>query len=242
MGARRSGRNRGVRLVAESQIPAPAPQGTRAQTCLRTPNQVSRSIRLPAAPIAKRSRGTAWGFNPRSGIRPPSPPHPEGVREQMPRPSVPQIPRIIRHLVTLQQHHEFLLDGLPESATGSGPWWRTRCGTPAGSACYPWCIRRVGMRWPDCIMVLAGFMGKPGDRSGGQSPPTPSGWERIEDRHAPPGVKTPGCLPGPLRGPAFAAIHGVRGPVGAGAERFRVRRLDCALVRRRTRLWISQRF
>jgi len=132
-----------------------------------------------AAPIAKRSRGTAWGFNPRSGIPPPSPPHPEGVQEQVPRPSVPQIQRIIRHPVTLQQRQEFLLDGLPESAKESGPWWRTRCGTPAGSSCCPWGLRRAEMRWPDCIMALAGFMGKPGDGSEGQSPPTPSGWDGV---------------------------------------------------------------
>jgi len=35
----RVGRNRGVRLVAYSQIPAPAPQETRAQTSLRTPDR-----------------------------------------------------------------------------------------------------------------------------------------------------------------------------------------------------------
>jgi len=201
MGAERRANTWGSSRRNPERLGARVPRESKAQTCLRTPNQVSRRVRSSAAPIAKRSRGTAWGFNPRSSIPPPSPPHPEGVREQAPRLSVPQIPRIIRHPVTLQQHHEFLLDGFPESAPGSGPWWRTRCGTPAGSACCPWGLRRAEMRWPDCIMALAGLTGKPGDRSVGQSPPTPSGWGRGDYRHAPPGVETPSCLPGPLRGP-----------------------------------------
>ena len=43
----RAGRNRGVRLVASSQIPAPAPQETRAQTCLRTPDRHRITFILP---------------------------------------------------------------------------------------------------------------------------------------------------------------------------------------------------
>ncbi len=59
---------------------------------------------------------------------------------------------------------------------------------------------------------------------GGPISPHPFRVGRGDYWHTPPGVETPGCLPGPLRGPALAEIHGVRGPVGAGAERPRHRR------------------